>query len=239
MADDALVARGVVRHYGERTPVDGVDLTLVPGQVFGLIGPNGGGKSTLLLLLAGLVTPSEGEVLFRGIPTPKLARTAQGLVGLITAEPGLYPLLTGRENLHFFGGLYGLGRGDVDARCAPLLDELELGSALDLRTATYSSGMRQKVSLARALMLRPAVLLLDEPTANLDPLSSHTLHHVVRRCADDGVAVGLATHDLHAASFICDRVAVMDRTLGPIETLEGQRQPPPEGRLHQMLREHA
>jgi len=234
----SLEARGVVRRFGDQTPVDGVDLDLRPGEVFGLIGPNGGGKSTLLLLLAGLIEPSAGTVALDGTPTVDLARTAQGTVGLITAEPGLYPLLTGRENLHFFGGLYGLASGEVDARCQALLDELELGAeALDQRTGVYSSGMRQKVSLVRALMLRPAVLLLDEPTANLDPLSSHTLHAVVRRCADDGVAAAIATHDLHAASHICDRVAVMDRRLGEVHELTGERVPPPEGALHALLRE--
>jgi len=232
----SLRAQSVVRRFGERVPVRGVDLEMKPGEVFGLIGPNGGGKSTLLLLLAGLVAPTEGRVTLDGTPTTELARAAQGKIGLITAEPGLYPLLTGRENLHFFGGLYGLSPGEVDHRSQPLLEELELGPALDRRTSEYSSGMRQKVSLVRALALRPAVLLLDEPTANLDPLSSHTLHSVVRRCADEGVAVGIATHDLHAASYICDRVGVMDGVLGPVETLATKRSAPPEGRLHQLLR---
>jgi ABC-2 type transport system ATP-binding protein len=230
-----LVARGLRRRFGEAVPVDGVDLDLSAGEVFGLIGPNGGGKSTLLLLLAGLVAPSEGEVTVDGRATTELAMAATGTVGLVTAEPGLYPLLTGWENLTYFGGLYGLTQTQVRARATPLLDRLQLTAALDAPTARYSSGMRQKVSLARALLLSPRVLLLDEPTANLDPRASHLVHLAVREAADQGIAVALATHDLHAAEHVCDRVAVMDRQLSAPQALTGDRRAPPVGALHRLL----
>jgi len=232
-----LLARGVVRRFGDRTPVRGVDLQLHAGEVFGLIGPNGGGKSTLLLLLAGLLHPSEGEVTVDGRPTTELAVAATGTIGLITAEPGLYPLLTGWENLVFFGGLYGLDPAAVRAGCGERLARLGLTDALSHRVATYSSGMKQKVSLARALLLAPRILLLDEPTSNLDPLSSQRLHAEIRACADDGVAVALATHDLHAAEHVCDRVGVMAQTLHGVQRLPGSREAPPIGRLHRMLAE--
>lgn len=231
-----LVARGLGRSYGARTPVRDVDLELAPGEVLGLIGPNGGGKSTLLLLLAGLVRPTAGTVTLGGVPCAELARAATGSVGLITAEPGLYPLLTGAENLAFFGGLYGLDRATVAARARPLLDELEVAEDLDRPSSAYSSGMRQKVSLARALLLEPRLLLLDEPTSNLDPLSSATIHRAVRARADAGVAVVLATHDLHAAEHVCDRVAVMRGTIVGTTRLEGTRAAPPPGRLHELYR---
>lgn len=230
-----LEARGLVRRYGDRTPVDGVDLDLHAGELFGLIGPNGGGKSTLLLLLAGLVAPTEGTVTVDGRPTTALATEATGAIGLVTAEPGLYPLLTGRENLHFFAGLHGLPPETVDARSAELVQRLELTDALDRRVGAYSSGMRQKVSLIRALLLAPRILLLDEPTANLDPVAAHLLHAAVRQAADEGVAVALATHDLHAAEHVCDRVAVMDGRLGAPVGLDGARRTPPRGRLLELL----
>jgi ABC-type multidrug transport system ATPase subunit len=230
-----VVARGLTRSWGDHTPVDHVDLELDAGEVFGLIGPNGGGKSTLLLLLAGLVRPTAGTIAIDGVPAEDLALQATGTVGLITAEPGLYPLLSGRENLRFFGGLYGLSSDEVDQRCAPLLAELEVDADVDRPSRSYSSGMRQKISLARALMLSPRVLLLDEPTSNLDPLSSLTLHRAVRARADDGVCVVLATHDLFAAEHICDRVGVMAQRLQRIEVLPGDRDVPAPGRLHALF----
>lgn len=227
-------ARGLGRTYGRDAVLTGVDLDVRPGEVMGLIGPNGGGKSTLLLLIAGLVRPTSGEVVVCGEAADQLATRRTGQVGLITAEAGLYPLLSGRENLRFFGGLFGLAEDEVDARAAPLLDELDIGEHVDRPAKTYSSGMRQKVSLARALLRDPSVLLLDEPTSNLDPISSHTIHRVVRAQADRGSAVVLATHDLHAAESVCDRVAVIQRGVRHVEALGGARCAPPPGRLHQL-----
>ena len=203
----SAVAEGLSRSFGGRAIVDQVDLALHPGEVVGLLGPNGGGKSTLLLLLAGLVRPTVGRVDIQGTPAHELALNRAGAVGLITAEPGLYPLLTGRENLRYFGGLFGSSSSEVDARAEPLLRELDIVDDLDRPSSEYSSGMRQKISLARALLFEPAVLLLDEPTSNLDPLSTLTIHRAVRNQADHGgVSVCIATHELHAAEQICDRV---------------------------------
>lgn len=205
---------GVSAKVRGKVVVEGVDLEVRAGEVLGLIGPNGGGKSTLLFLMAGLVTPSSGKLTVCGSPAQELAAKQTGKVGLITAEPGLYPLLTGRENLRFFGSLCGLGAAEVDKRTGPLVARLELDdAALDRPSAEYSSGMRQKVSLLRALLLSPALLLLDEPSSNLDPVATRTLYGAVRAQADQGVAVVLCTHDLRAASRICDRVAVLSRRL--------------------------
>lgn len=197
----------------DRIVLGPLDVTLQPGELVALYGPNGAGKSVLLHVLAGLVTPTGGEARIQGEPCHQLARDKPGTVGLVTAVPGLYPLLTGRENLHFFGSLHGLGPADIDARLAPLLDELELTDSLDRAVGEYSSGMQQKVSLARALLLDPALLLLDEPTANLDPASAHTLHRVLRQRADRGLTVVLATHDLALAEQIADRGVLLQTTV--------------------------
>jgi ABC-type multidrug transport system ATPase subunit len=225
-------ARGLGRAYASRVVLRDATFTVAPGEVVGLVGPNGGGKSTLLTLVAGLVRPTSGSVTVCGVPADRLATEATGKVGLITAEPGLYPLLTGWENLEFFGGLYGLPAAEVRERATPLLGSLGVLDALGGRTGAYSSGMRQKVSLARALLLRPALLLLDEPTSALDPMSALQIFRTVRAQADQGVGAMIATHDLFAAEHVCDRVLFVADTLRHVEVLDGPRGAPPAGRLH-------
>jgi ABC-type multidrug transport system ATPase subunit len=231
-------ARGLGRTFGDRVTLRDVTFTVAPGEVVGLVGPNGGGKSTLLTLVAGLVRPTRGAITVCGVPADRLATDATGKVGLITAEPGLYPLLTGWENLVFFGALFGLPAAEVRARAAPLLTSLGLGDdALDARSGSYSSGMRQKVSLARALLLEPALLLLDEPTSALDPVSALQIFRTVRAQADRGVGAMIATHDLFAAEHVCDRVLFVAGTLRGVEVLDGPRGAPPVGRLHARYQE--
>jgi len=217
--------RGLTRTYGDAGIRD-VDLELKDGEVLGLVGPNGGGKSLLLLLLAGLVEPEAGEATLDGTPVHELAQRSAGAVGLITAEPGLYPLMTGWENLEFFGGLYGMSAAIVRDKAAPLAADLGL-ERLDQRVATCSSGMKQKVSLLRALLMSPRLLLLDEPTANLDPRSAQVIWATVRKGAEAGLAVVLATHDLRAAEQICDRVAYVDGGISAVRELPAPTAPTP------------
>lgn len=205
-----VVMKDAGRSFGRRVVLAHLDLTVSGGEVLGVVGPNGGGKSTLLLLMAGLLSPTTGSVKVCDIEAKALSLTAAGKVGLVTARPGLYPLLTGRENLRHFGGLFGLTPAQVDEKAAPLVKSLAVESALDERVARASTGMQQKLSLVRALLLSPALLLFDEPTANLDPLASRALHAEVRKRADEGLACALVTHDLTAAEAYCDRVVLVD-----------------------------
>jgi ABC-type multidrug transport system ATPase subunit len=218
--------------------LENVNVDVMEGEVLGLLGANGGGKSTLLMLMAGLIRPTSGSVEIDGVPASELALTHTGSVGLITAEAGLYPLLSGWENLHYFGGLYRLSREDVEARTRALLEELELTEEeLGLPSNGYSSGMRQKVSLARALMLNPRLLLLDEPTANLDPLATRTVHRAVRKQAERGVAVVIVTHNLNAAEHLCDRVIIVKQIIRAEQSFEGERAPPDPGPLYRLYEE--
>ncbi|MFK7930388.1 MAG: ABC transporter ATP-binding protein [Myxococcota bacterium] len=230
--------KGVTRSFSRTQVLGDVDLDVFPGEVLGLIGPNGGGKSTLLLLMAGLISPSQGTVQVGGISAEKLAVQQRGSVGLITAEPGVYPLLSGWENLEFFGRLFGMGRAQTRERVAPWLDELHLAPHMDRRTGTWSSGMKQKLSVIRARLLQPKVLLLDEPTANLDPLSADAIYRVCRSEADAGLAVVIVTHDLRAAELLCDRVAIIEGGVRHIETMPGQRQVPTPSHLLPLYQHH-
>ncbi len=212
------------RSFGARAVLSGIGLTVRGGEMVGVVGPNGGGKSTLLFLMAGLLRPTVGRVLVCGIDAWALSITAAGQVGLVTARPGLYPLLTGRENLHHFGGLFGLAPREVDERAAPLARALDL-ARLDDRVAQLSTGMQQKLSLIRALLLSPKLLLFDEPTANLDPLAARALYAEIRRRADEGLACVLVTHDLSAAEAVCDRVLLIDGTIKRELTFADRRAP--------------
>jgi ABC-2 type transport system ATP-binding protein len=198
------------RSFGGRVVLSGLNLTVSEGEILGVVGPNGGGKSTLLMLMSGLLRPTTGSVSVCGIEARALSLTSAGLVGLVTARPGLYPLLTGRENLHHFGGLFGLTPDEVDTKATALAQTLELLTGLGERVGRLSTGTQQKLSLIRALLLSPRLLLLDEPTANLDPISSRALYAEVRRRADAGLACVLVTHELAAAEAICERVLIVD-----------------------------
>ena len=237
LAPPVLRMAGLCRTFERRAVLEGVDLTLGPGQVLALIGPNGGGKSTLLLMMAGLLRPTAGTVEVCGVPAHELAERQTGDVGLITAEPGVYPLLTGRENLNFFGGLYGLSPKEIARRSTDFLESLGLADDMERSVAEWSSGMRQKLSLARALLMSPKLLLLDEPTANLDPLAAHAIHETVRAQADRGVAVVLATHDLEAAEGICTQAALVRGRILATRTFEGPRRAPVGGALFDLYRE--
>jgi len=224
-ADLVVVTRDAGKAFGKRTVLSGVSMTIAAGEVVGIVGPNGGGKSTLLLLLAGLLRPTVGTAEVCGIAAHRLALTSAGLVGLVTARPGLYPLLTGRENLHHFGGLYGLSPVEVDHKATPLLEALDFGACLDERVRSASTGMLQKLSLVRALLLSPRLLLFDEPTANLDALASQSLYGEIRSRADAGLACALVTHDLAAAESVCDRVLLVDREVRRELAFDERREP--------------
>lgn len=231
-----VVMEDAGRSFKKRAVLSGLNLKISGGEMVGVVGPNGGGKSTLLLLMAGLLRSTAGKVLVCGVEAHALSLTAAGRVGLVTARPGLYPLLSGRENLHHFGGLFGLSPGEVDEKAAPLTRELELTAGIDERVGRLSTGMQQKLSLIRALLLSPQLLLFDEPTANLDPVASMALYAEVRRRADEGLACVLVTHDLFAAEAVCDRVLLVDGKVKR-ELRFPERRAPHTGPLHTAWRE--
>lgn len=192
----------------------GVSLEVRPGEFFGLLGPNGAGKTTLFKILATLVLADEGEVRVDGLdPARDPAGVKARLTPVIADERSLYWRLTGRDNLRLYAALYGLRGAERDAAVERLLVAVELTEAADRMAGTYSSGMKQRLLIARALLSSPRVLLLDEPTRSLDPVGARAFRRFLRSELVDrqGCTVLLATHDADEAFELCDRLAVLDR----------------------------
>ena len=201
-----LRCAGLTKRYRGVTALDGLDLTVEPGQVFGFLGPNGAGKTTTLRILLGLVTPSAGHAWLNGRPVPDPGGLAQ--VGAMIEEPAFYPWLTGRRNLMVLAqsGAPLPGPGDP---IAAVLDRVSLTEAADRKVKGYSQGMRQRLGLAVAMMRQPSLLLLDEPANGLDPAGMAEFRAVVRSLADGGTTVFLSSHLLAEVEQVCDQIAVI------------------------------
>ncbi len=206
----AIEARGLVKTYGELTALGGVDLAVPAGTVLGLLGPNGAGKTTAVRILATVLAPDAGEARVLGIDVardPEGVRTRIGLAGQYAAVDGN---LTGRENLTLIGTLTHLPRRRIRPRADELLERFGLADAADRTARTYSGGMRRRLDLAAALVHRPPVLFLDEPTTGLDPQSRSDLWAVVRDLVAEGTTVLLTTQYLEEADLLADRIVVID-----------------------------
>jgi ABC-2 type transport system ATP-binding protein len=187
-----LEASGLVRRFGAAVALDGFDLSVAAGEIAGLVGHNGAGKTTFARVTAGLLAPNAGTVRVAGLAPAR----ARPLLGLAPQELALYPTATARENLEIFAGLYGMRRRDARQRIAALAGDLVLGDALDRRARDLSGGQQRRLQAATAMVHRPRVLLLDEPTVGADPVTRDALLAVVRAAADDGAAVVYTTHYL-------------------------------------------
>lgn len=205
--DLAIRTSGLTKRYGDTAAVDGLQLRVPDGEVYGFLGPNGAGKTTTMRLLTGLVSPDDGEVFVadrRVSDTDSVVDT----VGYAPSEPPVYDLLTGREQLYYVARLRGLGETGTD-RIDRLLERFDLADAADDRIETYSRGMRQKIGVIQAVLHRPSVLLLDEPTSGLDPQSSREMRRLLREVAGDGQTVFLSTHVLSVVDDLADTVGVL------------------------------
>src|SRR6267143_4372865 len=196
------------------TALAGLSLETRAGEIFGLLGPNGAGKTTFLKVLAGLVLPTEGRAFVNGVDVARDDRAVKRSIGFVTSdERSFYWRLTGRENLDFFARLYGLDAAGARRASADLLKEMDMGSVADRQFLTYSSGMKQRLAIARALLHDPPVLCLDEPTRSLDPIAAkHLRRFVIERLnRERGKTILLATHNLQEAEEMCGRLVVLDR----------------------------
>src|SRR5215216_7758188 len=210
MADDAIVVEGLEKSYGSVKALCGVDFTARTGSVLGLLGPNGAGKTTAVRILATLLEPDAGRARVAGLDVVKDAAALRSRIGLAGQYAAVDENLTGWENLEMVGRLYHLGRKPSRERAFELLDRFSLNDAADRLAKTYSGGMRRRLDLAAALVARPPVLFLDEPTTGLDPVSRLQLWETIEARVAAGTTVLLTTQYLDEADRLADRIAVID-----------------------------
>ena len=188
-----------------------VSFSVERGQVLGLLGPNGAGKTTTLRMLSTALQPNAGSVEINGTDVLKQPLLARQKIGFLSGSTGLYGRLTGRENIEYFGQLHGMNKPAIAQRIDELSDLLEMETFLDRRCENYSTGMKQKTAIARAVLHKPEVVILDEPTTGLDIMATQTVLSFIRGLKKQGVPVIFSTHHLDEVAELCDRVAVIDK----------------------------
>ena len=206
------------KHYGAIRAVDGISFTVAAGEVFGLLGHNGAGKTTTIRMLTGRARPSGGQARVAGFDVVADRARVKPLINLVFEEQNLYERFTGRANLRIFADLYAAPA----SRIIDLLRQVNMTEAADRKVKTYSSGMKQRLLIARALVNQPRVLFLDEPTRGLDPSSARDLRTLIARLSDQGTTICLTTHDMDEADELCDRVAFLSQ--GRIVALDTPRE---------------
>jgi ABC-2 type transport system ATP-binding protein len=210
--DNGIEVEDLVKDFkGGVRAVDGIDLQVAPGEIYGFLGPNGAGKSTTVLVLTTLLPPTSGRARVAGLNVKRQGPEVRRAIGASLQESALDPFLTGTEHMRLQSALHGLPKTERSARGHELLARVGLSEAADRKVGGYSGGMKRRLDLALALVHRPRILFLDEPTTGLDPQSRAALWDEVRRLADEGVTVFLTTQYLEEADVLADRVGIIDR----------------------------
>lgn len=205
-----LECEGLKKSYGDRVAVDGVGFHIAPGETYGLLGPNGAGKTTAISMICGLLTRDAGTVTVDGKPLDTKTVEAKAAIGYVPQDLAIYPDLTGRENLKFFGQLYALDRDRLKSRVGEILDVIGLVDRADDATDDYSGGMKRRLNIGIGLLHGPRLLVLDEPTVGVDPQSRNAILGSVEELSAAGIAVLYTTHYMEEAERLCDRVGIID-----------------------------
>jgi ABC-2 type transport system ATP-binding protein len=206
------------KRFGQVTAVHDLSFTVGEGEIFGLLGPNGAGKTTTVRMLAGLIAPSAGSAFINGQRLGTDSQRIRASTGILTESPGLHDKLTARQNLAYYGRLYGLRGGSLRSAVNRYLGLVGLDGEGDRRVGGFSKGMRQRVAIARALLHEPPVIYLDEPTSSLDPSAAKTVRDFVASLRDAGRSVVVCTHNLDEAERLCDRIGILRGTLLLVDT---------------------
>lgn len=199
------------KKYGSFTAVDGINLTVLKGELFGFLGPNGAGKTTTIKMMTGLLNPTDGNIHINGINAWENQIESKKKIGYIPDQPFLYDKLTGREFLYFSGGLYEIPVKELNTRIDDLLDKLKIGNWIDKRTEEYSQGMRQRIVIASAFVHLPELIIVDEPMVGLDPQSAFLVKKLFVEYANNGGTVFMSTHSLNVVEEICTDVAIINK----------------------------
>jgi sodium transport system ATP-binding protein len=203
--------RNLAKTYGSLAAVSDVSFVARNGTITGLLGPNGAGKTTTLRMISSLVKPDAGSVQLDGIDVSARPQEARNVLGVLPDDRGLYPRLTAREHIEYFGALYGLEAVEVRRRTSELAELLQMTSLLERRVDGFSQGERTKVAIARALVHNPSNVILDEATNGLDVVSTRAMRDVIRSLADAGAAVLFSSHIMQEVSALCDQIIVVSR----------------------------
>jgi len=210
MSQPALACRNLTKRFGSRVAVEGLSLEIAAGESYGLLGPNGAGKTTTISLVCGLLRPDGGEVVVAGHRLDGDDLAAKKAIGYVPQEVALYPDMTARENLSFFGRLYGLSGAALARRIDAVLEIVGLTERAADRISEYSGGMKRRANIAAGLLHEPELLVLDEPTVGVDPQSRNAILESVEQLAAGGKAVLYASHYMEEVERLCDRVGILD-----------------------------
>jgi ABC-2 type transport system ATP-binding protein len=208
--DGVLRCEGLKKSFGDLVAVDGVSFHVDQGETYGLLGPNGAGKTTTISMIAGLLTADAGSVIVAGNPVTTRSVAAKAAIGLVPQDIAIYPDLTARENIRFFGKLYGLASTALAGRTDEVLEIIGLSDRADDRVESYSGGMKRRLNIGIGLLHEPTLLILDEPTVGVDPQSRNAILENVEQLGRRGMAVIYTTHYMEEAERLCDRVGIID-----------------------------
>ena len=218
-----IVVDRLRKDFRQLTAVHDLSFEVGDGEIFGLLGPNGAGKTTTIRMLAGLIAPTEGQATVNGHPLGEGSDRIRAITGVLTESPGLHEKLTARQNLAYYGRLYGLTGARLAEAVEQYLGVVGMTEHADRRVGGFSKGMRQKIAIARALLHEPEVIYLDEPTSGLDPSAAKTVRDFVATLRELGRSIVVCTHNLDEAERLCDRIGIMRGTLLRVDTPAGLR----------------
>ena len=210
MTEPILVVEDLQKSYGDNHAVRGVSFRVARGEIFGLLGPNGAGKTTSISMITGLFPPDKGTITVGGLDMRTQTLAAKAKIGLVPQDLALYPTLSARQNLNFFGRIYGLKGRQLEQRVKEVLEMIGLTDKADKAVATYSGGMKRRVNIGAGLLHKPEILFLDEPTVGVDPQSRNAIFDNVEQLNREGMTVIYTTHYMEEAQRLCHRVGIVD-----------------------------